>query len=71
MVAMSAIRGGLLLIPSQVASNSRVGPTIAPVVTDDLARRVTEAKRKVAEVQSKVDPYLVSKTGFVYLYITF
>jgi len=65
MAAMSAARGGPVPVPvpALATSNSRVGPTIAPVMTDDLARRVAEAKRKVAEVQNKANPYLVSVIG--------
>lgn len=65
MAAMSAGRGG----PTSSAAsafNSRVGPTIVPAMTDDLARRVAEAKRKVAEVQNRAavkdNPYLVCLT---------
>ncbi|GJJ10551.1 hypothetical protein Clacol_004778 [Clathrus columnatus] len=61
--AINSSRGAtntLSSAPSTVVS--RVGVTIPPVMSDDLARRVAEAKRKVAEVQNKAalkdNPYL-------------
>jgi U4/U6 small nuclear ribonucleoprotein PRP3 len=57
-------------LSASAMSISRVGPTIPPVMSDDLARRVAEAKRKVAEVQNRAvvkdNPYLVSYDLFIY-----
>ncbi|KAF8508263.1 pre-mRNA processing factor 3-domain-containing protein [Hysterangium stoloniferum] len=69
MAAITAGRTASINTPvsASAASISRVGPTIPPVMSDDLARRVAEAKRKVAEFQNRVaikdNPYLTLAQG--------
>lgn len=62
MAAINAVRGSPIVSTTSSSSSSKtLGP---PVISDDLARRVAEAKRKVAEVQNRAavkdNPYLVS-----------
>ena len=56
---MNAGRGSGLNIPN--ASTSRAASNLAAAQPDDVARRVEEARRKVAEAQSRANPYLVSR----------
>lgn len=67
MAAINAARGPVVATASSSTSSgsaSKPGTPNVPVISDDLARRVAEAKRKVAEVQNRAavkdNPYLVS-----------
>ncbi|KIJ32067.1 hypothetical protein M422DRAFT_35999 [Sphaerobolus stellatus SS14] len=53
---INAGRGGTLNIPT--TSSARVAQNMPAPQADDVARRVEEAKRKVAEAQSRANPYL-------------
>ncbi len=50
--------------PSVAPSSHAPSPSPGPSATDDLSRRVAEAKRRVSEAQSKLavkdNPYMVS-----------
>ncbi|KAF8531348.1 pre-mRNA processing factor 3-domain-containing protein [Gautieria morchelliformis] len=67
MAAINAARSSPVVAPtpsssSSVSASKPGTPGVVPVISDDLARRVAEAKRKVAEVQNRAavkdNPYL-------------
>jgi len=65
-VAVAAAAVAPPVVPSPAtASTPRSGASPSPLVSEDLAKRVAEAKRKVAEAQSKLaikdNPYMVRR----------